>query len=154
MFAAWMDTSQSGEITENPLSGDTGGLLPFQLKLHSLPPFVFLKHFLLLEPSWPPPCSMKCLFCPPPLRHVHTSVKKRLISVRGVEKKKKKLGAEERPSSPAVSEHGSTSSNSSPALFCLSLKMLSSWRLRMLWRFVRCQKSPQGRGGGGRGKSP
>lgn len=29
--------------------------------------------------------------------------------------------------------------------FCLYLKMLSSWRLRMLWWFARCQKSPQGR---------
>lgn len=52
------------------------------------------------------------------------------------------------------SKHGSTRSNSfTPALFCLSLKMLSSWRLWTLWLFVCCQKSPQGRGGG-RVKSP
>ena len=35
-------------------------------------------------------------------------------------------------------------------VFLLVTETLSSWRLRMHWRFARCQKSPQGRGG----KSP
>lgn len=123
--------SVNGHVTERrnyrkaSYSRDTGGVLPFQVGLHSLPSFLFF-----LSISFARAFVTSAVFNEMPFFFLPLTRPRYFKE--NIQMQERVWMQKTDPALSLVSEHGSTSSNSSPALFRLSLKMLSSWRLRML----------------------
>lgn len=111
-------------IEETFLHLDVFGFSPFQavvLLFHFL-----LWYFLKQKPSQPPLTTRKMPFfvCPFLLSNGRAAAKRQTF----------------------LSLNTNSTSSFLCRVFLLVTETLSSWRLRMHWRFARCQKSPQGRG--------